>query len=53
MNKSAVERAILYSIQDTPVMIALGKYREEALLANDGHQIVRGSFDSAKALSCA
>jgi gentisate 1,2-dioxygenase len=52
INKSASERAILFSIQDTPVMKALGKYREEALLLNNGHQIVLGSFDSAKALSC-
>ena len=51
INKSASERAILFSIQDTPVMKALGKYREEALRSNNGHQIVQGSFDSAKALS--
>ncbi len=50
-NASQTERAILFSIQDTPVMKALGKYREEALGTNDGHQIVKESFDATKALA--
>ena len=32
-------------------MKALGKYREEALAANNGHQIVKESFDTSKALA--
>ena len=32
-------------------MKALGKYREEACDGNNGHQMVQGSLDSAKALS--
>ncbi len=43
-NASAQERAILFSIQDTPVMVALNKYREEAYSENDGHQAVTGVF---------
>ena len=51
VNGSESERAILFSIQDTPVMMALGKYREEALKENNGHQAVKETFDSAKALA--
>jgi gentisate 1,2-dioxygenase len=51
INVSMIERAILFSIQDTPVMKALGKYREEALTSNDGHQTVKESFDASKALA--
>ncbi|HWP58722.1 MAG TPA: cupin domain-containing protein [Candidatus Acidoferrales bacterium] len=37
--------AILFSIQDTPVMKALGLYREEPLEENGGHQAVTGKFE--------
>src|ERR1700722_6792756 len=40
INESRSDRAILFSIQDTPVMTALGKYREEALSTGGGRQIV-------------
>jgi gentisate 1,2-dioxygenase len=43
-NASSTERAVLFSIQDTPVMVALNKYREEAYAENDGHQTVTGVF---------
>jgi len=36
--------AILFSIQDTPVMTAFGLYREQDYEANNGHQEVTGSF---------
>lgn len=36
--------AVLFSIQDRPVMQALGFYREEALAENDGHQEVTSIF---------
>lgn len=36
--------AVLFSIHDTPVMEALGLYREEAYPAGDGHQPVTGTF---------
>jgi len=36
--------AVLFSIHDTPVMEALGLYREEALGTNGGHQEVVGVF---------
>ena len=51
MNESKTERAILFSIQDTPVLVALGKYREEALAENGGHQKVKETFDAEKALA--
>ena len=35
---------VLFSIPDTPVMVALNKYREEAYIENDGHQTVTGVF---------
>ena len=47
------ERAILFSVQDTPVLVALGKYREEALGADGGHQAVKEVFDAEKALASA
>lgn len=37
------DEAILFSVQDTPVMKALGLYREEAL--ESGHQIITAQFD--------
>jgi gentisate 1,2-dioxygenase len=43
-NRSPRDPAILFSIQDRPVLEALGLYREEALTENGGHQAVTGSF---------
>ncbi len=43
-NTSSDGRAILFSMQDMPVMVALGKYREEAYMENRGHQTVTGVF---------
>jgi len=51
INASPDQRAILFSIQDTPVLVALGKYREEALHANGGRQIVTGAFECDKVLA--
>jgi gentisate 1,2-dioxygenase len=39
------EEAILFSIQDTPVMEALGLYREEAYGENGGHQKITAVFE--------
>jgi len=44
-NLASNERAILFSIHDTPVLRAMKKYREEAYTENDGHQSVTGIFD--------
>jgi gentisate 1,2-dioxygenase len=49
LNASKRDRAILFSIQDTPVLDALGKYREEALATDGGHQVVTGVFDARPA----
>ncbi|MCH6544639.1 MAG: cupin domain-containing protein [Deltaproteobacteria bacterium] len=38
------QESILFSIQDTPVMKALGLYREEPYQENGGHQRVTGNF---------
>jgi gentisate 1,2-dioxygenase len=46
-NLSARQDAILFSIQDRPVLEALGLYREEALEANDGRQVVTSEFGAA------
>jgi gentisate 1,2-dioxygenase len=43
-NISASESAVLFSIQDTPVLQALGLYYEEALSENGGHQKVTSVF---------
>jgi gentisate 1,2-dioxygenase len=43
--------AILFSIQDTPVIKALGLYREEPYRENDGHQRVTGKFESQDSTS--
>jgi gentisate 1,2-dioxygenase len=51
LNESKGDRAILFSTQDTPVLVALGKYREEALTANGGFQTVKETFDIEKALA--
>jgi gentisate 1,2-dioxygenase len=39
-NRSARDPAVLFSIQDRPVLEALGLYREEPLAENGGHQAV-------------
>jgi gentisate 1,2-dioxygenase len=51
LNPSKSDRAILFSIQDTPILTALGKYREEPLSANGGHQAVKGIFDPDRVLA--
>jgi len=43
-NLSARDAAILFSIQDRPVLEALGLYREEGSADNDGHQTVTSTF---------
>jgi gentisate 1,2-dioxygenase len=37
--------AILFSVQDTPVMQALGLYREQAYTDHDGHQPMARVFE--------
>lgn len=39
-NASRTEAAALFAFTDTPVMQALGLYREEAYTANNGHQTI-------------
>ena len=43
-NASASDDAVLFSIQDTPVLDALGLYREEVLSENSGHQKITSTF---------
>jgi gentisate 1,2-dioxygenase len=43
-NLSPTEPAVLFSIQDRPVLDALGLYREEALADGGGHQAVTSTF---------
>jgi hypothetical protein len=43
-NGTGDEHAILFSIQDTPLLRVLDKYREEAYTENDGHQVVSSVF---------
>jgi gentisate 1,2-dioxygenase len=45
-NPSPREVAVLFSIQDRPVLEALGLYREEALTDHGGHQAVTASFQA-------
>jgi gentisate 1,2-dioxygenase len=45
-NTSAREDAVLFSIQDTPVLEALGLYYEETLSENGGHQEVTADFEA-------
>jgi gentisate 1,2-dioxygenase len=45
-NCSPREPAILFSIQDRPVLEALGLYREEVLADNGGHQTVTSTFEA-------
>lgn len=42
---SADGEAILFSVQDTPVMQALGLYREQAYREHDGHQPITRVFE--------
>jgi gentisate 1,2-dioxygenase len=37
--------AILFSVQDTPILQALGLYREQPHPAHDGHQPVTRRFE--------
>ena len=43
-NLSRQSTAVLFSIQDRPVLEALGLYREEALTDNGGHHVVASTF---------
>ena len=43
-NVATHEAAVLFSIQDRPVLEALGLYREEALTDDGGHQLVTSTF---------
>jgi gentisate 1,2-dioxygenase len=45
-NTSSRDAAILFSIQDRPVLEALGLYREEAMTEGGGHQKVASTFKS-------
>ena len=47
VNASSTERAILFSVHDTPLLRMLDKYRVEALEANDGHQDVHAEFGAS------
>jgi len=51
INESKNEHAVLFSIQDTPILVALGKYREEALTSNGGHQVVQSVFDAENVMA--
>jgi gentisate 1,2-dioxygenase len=46
-NTSVKEDAVLFSIQDTPVLEALGLYHEEAFAENGGRQNVTSTFKPA------
>lgn len=46
-NGSKTEAACLFSYSDGPVMQALGLYREEELLENDGYQETTGTFSAS------
>jgi gentisate 1,2-dioxygenase len=43
-NVSTSDPAVLFSIQDRPVLDALGLYREEPFVENGGHQTVISTF---------
>jgi gentisate 1,2-dioxygenase len=43
-NLSSRDPAVLFSIQDRPVVEALGLYKEEGFTENDGHQRVTATF---------
>ena len=46
-NGSASADAVLFSIQDAPVLTALGLFYEEAYTENDGHQHVTSVFPAS------
>lgn len=43
-NHSQSERAVLFCMHDTPLLMALNKYREETYTEQQGHQSVTGTF---------
>jgi hypothetical protein len=43
-NRSPRDAAVLFSVQDRPVLEALGLYREQALVEDGGHQAVNSTF---------
>jgi gentisate 1,2-dioxygenase len=45
-NSSAKDDAVLFSIQDAPVLIALGLFYEEEYGESDGRQKVASTFES-------
>jgi gentisate 1,2-dioxygenase len=49
-NTSRSNDAVLFSIQDSPVLEALGLYHEEALSENGGHQNVTSTFTAASSV---
>jgi gentisate 1,2-dioxygenase len=49
-NRSTDEPAVLFSIQDRPVLEALGLYREEPLADGGGHQAVTSTFADTRAV---
>jgi gentisate 1,2-dioxygenase len=48
-NLSQDQRVILFSMHDSPLLMALNKYREETYTAHDGHQPVTGTFQETLA----
>lgn len=44
-NASRRDRALLFSLHDSPLMKAVRKYREASFDDNDGHQVVNGRFE--------
>ena len=46
INSSAKADAVLFSIQDAPVLQALGLYYEEEFSENGGHQKVTAAFSA-------
>lgn len=44
INDSADSRAILFSIQDIPLLKMVGKFREQAVEDNNGQQVIKGVF---------
>jgi gentisate 1,2-dioxygenase len=47
VNCSATDDAVLFSIQDAPVLNALGLFYEEELSENGGHQQITSTFEPA------
>ena len=44
-NSSASDDAVLFSIQDAPVLNALGLFYEETYNENGGHQAIASTFE--------